>query len=88
MGVPQTHDIQAMENQLQDQQLLHEDILKQQERVVSFSNLVVVVDENNPDTEFSNMEDQLAALSERWSHICSWTEKRGRVLSQLKRFTP
>jgi hypothetical protein len=80
---PEIHDLQALENQLTEQQLLHEDILKEQERVVSFSNLVVVVDENNPDTQFSNMEDQLAALSERWSHICSWTEKRGRTLGKL-----
>ncbi|XP_035715809.1 dystrophin isoform X4 [Folsomia candida] len=80
---PEIHDENSLNAQLQEQQLLHEDILKEQERVVSFSNLVVVVDESNPDTEFSNMEDQLAALSERWSHICSWTEKRGKVLAKL-----
>jgi hypothetical protein len=88
MGTLDIHDMPVLEKQLKDQQELHEDILKQQERVVSFSNLVVVVDENNPDTEFSNMEDQLAALSERWSHICSWTEKRGKLLSQLKETVP
>jgi chromosome segregation ATPase len=80
---PEIHNEDALVNQLQEQQVLHEDILKEQERVVSFSNLVVVVDENNPDTEFSKMEDQLAALSERWAHVCSWTEKRGKVLSKL-----
>lgn len=30
------------------------------------------------------MEDQLAALSERWTHICSWTEKRGNILQKLQ----
>lgn len=60
MSTPEIQDLEALGNQLTEQQLLHEDILKEQERVVSFSNLVVVVDENNPDTEFSNMEDQLA----------------------------
>lgn len=88
MGPSVLHDLDALEEQMKEQQLLHEDIIKQQERVVAFSNLVVVVDENNPDTDFSNMEDQLAALSERWSHICSWTEKRGKLISQLKVAVP
>ncbi|CAL8109930.1 unnamed protein product [Orchesella dallaii] len=84
MGPLVLHDLSALEEQMSEQQLLHEDIIKQQERVVAFSNLVVVVDENNPDSDISNMEDQLAALSERWSHICSWTEKRGKSITQLK----
>lgn len=83
MSAPVIQDEAVLQEQLEEQQQLHEDILKEQERVVSFSNLVVVVDESNPDTEYANIEDQLSALSERWSHICSWTEKRGRVLMKL-----
>lgn len=88
MGPLALHDLNVLEEQMKEQQQLHEDIIKQQERVVAFSNLVVVVDENNPDADFSNMEDQLAALSERWSHICSLTEKRGKLISQLKAAVP
>lgn len=45
----QIHDLNALENNLKHQETLQSDILKQQQRVVSFSNLVVVVDENNPE---------------------------------------
>jgi len=34
------------------------------------------------------MEDQLTALSERWAHICSWTEKRGKILQKLRGQVP
>jgi len=90
MKPPSLHDLEALGSQIQEQQKLHEDILKQQERVVAFSNLVVVVDESNPEgnSEFANMEDQLSALSERWSHICTWTEKRGKNLVQMKTVVP
>jgi hypothetical protein len=106
---PPLDDMAALEENIKEQKKLHDDILKQQQRVVAFSNLVVVVDENNPDngtlmefclkrtgfnrntfcgTEFSNMEDQLSALSERWTHICGWTEKRGKLLQQLRTEVP
>lgn len=29
------------------------------------------------------MEDQLAALGERWSHVCQWAEQRSASLTQL-----
>ena len=31
----------------------------------------------------SQMEDQLSALGERWSHVCQWAEQRARGLKQL-----
>ena len=46
---PPLDDMDALEENLKEQKRLHDDILKQQQRVVAFSNLVVVVDENNPD---------------------------------------
>jgi len=54
MGSPPLEDVEALEVSLKEQQQLHEDILKQQERVVAFSNLVVVVDENNQDNGNGN----------------------------------
>lgn len=32
---------------------------------------------------YSAMEDQLAALGERWEHICQWTEERWTLLQTL-----
>lgn len=31
----------------------------------------------------SQMEDQLSALGERWSHVCQWAEQRAVALQQL-----
>lgn len=31
----------------------------------------------------SQMEDQLAALGERWSHVCQWAEQRFTSLTRL-----
>ena len=31
----------------------------------------------------SQMEDQLSALGERWSHVCQWAEQRAVGLEQL-----
>ena len=31
------------------------------------------------------MEDQLAALSERWAHICKWTQERWLHLQELNK---
>lgn len=55
----------------------------QQEVVNALSNLVVVIDENDPDNAFADMEDQLAALGERWAHICRWTENHWSCLQEV-----
>lgn len=34
-------------------------------------------------TAYSQMEDQLSALGERWEHICQWTEERWNLLQEL-----
>src|ERR1700759_2969657 len=69
----------------------HQEISKQivemQSRVISLSDLVLVVYSNNDQGEGgseANLEDQLQGLSERWAVVCSWTEKRGKHLAALQ----
>jgi hypothetical protein len=34
-------------------------------------------------TEYSGLEDELAAVGERWSHVCQWVEGRGVLLQDV-----
>ncbi|GBP04625.1 Utrophin [Eumeta japonica] len=58
---------------------LHADLQRQQPLVDSLANCVVVVDDDAQDNSVTEIEDQLTALGERWTHTCQWT------LSQLSR---
>ncbi|XP_076373889.1 LOW QUALITY PROTEIN: dystrophin-like [Tachypleus tridentatus] len=73
-------DLPAVYRQIEQHQKLQNDTEQQQEMVNSLSNMVVVVDENNADSAYLDLEDQLAALGERWAHVCQWVEDRGSLL--------
>jgi len=62
---------------------LEKDIQAQQDMVDGMKNMVVVVDEENSEVVYTQMEDQLSALGERWSHICRWKEERRQRLESL-----
>lgn len=62
---------------------LEQDIQAQQDVVDGMRNMVVVVDEENSEAVYAQMEDQLSALGERWSHICQWKEERRQRLESL-----
>jgi len=62
---------------------LEKDIQAQQDMVDGMKNMVVVVDEENSEAVYAQMEDQLSALGERWSHICRWKEERRQRLESL-----
>lgn len=62
---------------------LEQDIQAQQDLVDGMRNMVVVVDEENSEAVYAQMEDQLSALGERWSHICQWKEERRQRLESL-----
>ncbi|RZF40413.1 hypothetical protein LSTR_LSTR015750 [Laodelphax striatellus] len=76
-------DLTALRNQLDVHSELQQDLQNQQKVVDALSNLVVVVDETTADNAYSQMEDQLTALGERWAHICQWTEERWSLLKGL-----
>lgn len=73
----------TLEEQLKHLNELEQDIHAQQDVVDGMRNMVVVVDEENSEAVYAQMEDQLSALGERWSHICQWKEERRQRLESL-----
>ncbi|KYN33275.1 Dystrophin [Trachymyrmex septentrionalis] len=73
----------TFEEQLKHLNELEQDIHAQQDVVDSMRNMVVVVDEENSEAVYAQMEDQLSALGERWSHIGQWKEERHQRLESL-----
>lgn len=73
----------TLEEQLKHLNELEQDIHAQQDVVDDMRNMVVVVDEENSEAVYAQMEDQLSALGERWSHICQWKEERRQRLKSL-----
>ena len=86
-------ELTNIEEQVKWESELQADIVRMQERVMDFSNLVVVVESggekvHGEGTDVTSMEDQLQALSERWTHVCNWTEKRGELLQNIVKILP
>ncbi|XP_070164121.1 dystrophin, isoforms A/C/F/G/H isoform X2 [Polyergus mexicanus] len=73
----------TLEEQMKYLNELEQDIQAQQDIVDSMRNMVVVVDEESSEAVYAQMEDQLSALGERWSHICQWKEERRQRLEGL-----
>ncbi|KAJ4445847.1 hypothetical protein ANN_12532 [Periplaneta americana] len=66
-------DYETLKQQIEQHKQLQQDLEQQQRVVDALSNMVVVVDENSPES----------ALGERWAHICQWTEERCAKLQNL-----
>lgn len=73
----------TLEEQMKYLNELEQDIQAQQDIVDGMRNMVVVVDEESSEAVYTQMEDQLSALGERWSHICQWKEERRQRLESL-----
>ncbi|KAM0732625.1 Dystrophin [Formica fusca] len=73
----------TLEEQMKHLNELEQDIQTQQDIVDGMRNMVVVVDEESSEAVYAQMEDQLSALGERWSHICQWKEERRQRLEAL-----
>ncbi|XP_054006711.1 dystrophin-like isoform X9 [Hylaeus anthracinus] len=73
----------ALDEQLRQLSELEQDIEAQQGVVDGMRKMVVVVDEENSEAVYAQMEDQLSALGERWTHICQWKEERRQRLQSL-----
>ncbi|XP_050354937.1 dystrophin, isoforms A/C/F/G/H isoform X1 [Nymphalis io] len=68
---------------LESTRALHADLRRQQPLVDALADCVLVVDDDDAhDASVSEIEDQLRALGERWSHACQWTLAR---LERLQR---
>ncbi|XP_025153925.1 dystrophin isoform X7 [Harpegnathos saltator] len=73
----------ALDEQMKHLNELEQDIQAQQDVVNGMRNMIVVVDEENSEAVYAQMEDQLSALGERWSHICQWKEERRQRLESV-----
>ncbi|EEC01018.1 dystrophin, putative [Ixodes scapularis] len=76
-------DLETARRQLEQHKKLQDDIEKEQQVVNSLSHMVVVVDESSAENAFTALEDELAALGERWSKVCLWVENYGAKLQRL-----
>lgn len=72
-------DPDELRQQMEEHKNLQKDLESQQTLVVSLSNLVIIEDSEY----FRDLEDKLAALEERWSHVVKWTAKRWENLQDL-----
>lgn len=70
-----------LKEQLNEHKALQEDLEEQQKLVDSLSNLIVIVDDDSHN--FTDLEDRLTALGERWSHVVKWTANRWDKLQEL-----
>ncbi|XP_031638601.1 dystrophin, isoforms A/C/F/G/H isoform X5 [Contarinia nasturtii] len=62
----------AMPRQIKEHKELEASLNEQKVLVDDLSNLVVIVN----DDSFNDLEDRLAALGERWTHVVTWTKNR------------
>ncbi|XP_062563799.1 dystrophin, isoforms A/C/F/G/H-like isoform X2 [Armigeres subalbatus] len=65
--------------QLEQHKVLKNDMEAQENLVDSLSNLVIIIDSDC----FSDLEDKLSALEERWLHLIKWISNRWEKLQSL-----
>ncbi|XP_058831030.1 dystrophin, isoforms A/C/F/G/H isoform X2 [Topomyia yanbarensis] len=65
--------------QLENHKRLQNNMETQENLVDSLSNLVIIIDSDS----FSDLEDKLLALEERWSHLTKWIANRWDQLQSL-----
>lgn len=69
----QVEKLKELEKSFQEQQTMFDDL----------KNIIVVVDEENSVTIYTQMEEQLSALDDRWIEICRWIEEKRDKLKNL-----
>ncbi|XP_044016172.1 dystrophin, isoforms A/C/F/G/H-like isoform X2 [Aphidius gifuensis] len=69
----QIEQLNDLDNSVQMQKSMF-DVLK---------NIIVVVDEENSAIIYSQMQDQLSSLDDRWTHICKWIDEKRDKLNNL-----
>lgn len=78
-------NLQDVEKQIEELKNFKTDLDNQQDLVDSLSNMVVIV--NDESGNFSDLEEKLAALGERWSHVFKWHTVRSEKLHHFKVIT-
>ncbi|KAF2364920.1 Calponin domain [Trinorchestia longiramus] len=80
---PVGSSLQEVQQQLEQHRALQSDLEQEQVNISSLSNMVVVVDDPATDSAYMQLEDELTALGERWSHVCKWSEHQWATLQAL-----
>ncbi len=62
---------------------LQDDLVKEQEAVDCLKQIIVVVDDNTDDQAFTDLENKLSSLSDRWSNVCKFVGNRWFTVQDL-----
>lgn len=62
---------------------LQDDLVKEQEAVDCLKQIIVVVDDNTDDQAFTDLENKLSNLSDRWSNVCKFVGNRWFTIQEL-----
>ncbi|RWS15077.1 dystrophin-like protein [Dinothrombium tinctorium] len=79
-------DLDSVKQQLYEHREFQNEVVKQQDVVNSLANIVFLDDSGNvnvSDSFADELEDQLVALDEKWSHVRRFVEERGAILEQV-----
>ena len=76
--------LEHVKEQITRHQALQKDLEQEQCNIAKLNNMVVIVDEKNSNSASCQLEDELQALGERWSHVCRWSEEHWAKLRALE----
>ena len=62
---------------------LQDDLVKEQEAVDCLKQIIVVVDDQTDDQAFTDLENKLSSLSDRWSNVCKFVGNRWFTVQDL-----
>jgi hypothetical protein len=62
---------------------LQDDLVKEQEAVDCLKQIIVVVDDSTDDQAFTDLENKLSSLSDRWSNVCKFVGNRWFTVQDL-----
>jgi hypothetical protein len=62
---------------------LQDDLVKEQEAVDCLKQIIVVVDDTTDDQAFTDLENRLSSLSDRWSNVCKFVGNRWYTVQDL-----
>ena len=62
---------------------LQDDLIREQEAVDCLKQIIVVVDDQTEEQSFTDLENKLSTLSDRWSNVCKFVGNRWIVVQEL-----
>ena len=75
--------LEALVEQKDELSYLQDDLVKEQEAVDCLKQIIVVVDDSTDDQAFTDLENKLSGLSDRWSNVCKFVGNRWFTVQDL-----